>query len=168
MPVILKSIAVATLGLTALACSGRAAATAFEHSWAAARFAPCEGVGAAGSFRVHVSGDATTKADGTKVVGSLAVYTSAAAYTQSAGSTSAFATVNAGGTERKKVLLATPRPPALIPKPKADESRAVYLPAGMTISIPAGGELSVSASAILTTDGGSCALGSSAATVPLP
>ena len=168
MSITLRSIAVAALGLTALACSGRSAAKTFEYSWAAARFVTCEGVGAAGSFRVHVSGEATTKADGAKVLGSLAVYTSAAAYTRNPGSTSAVAIVKAGGSERKKVSLETPKPPALIPQPKTDETRAVFLPASTTITIPAGGELLVSVSAAVKTDGGSCALGTSAATVPLP
>ena len=163
-----KAVALAAFGLAAMGWEIPAAATAFQHSWVAARFAPCEGVGATGSFRVHVSGDATAKSDGSTVVGSLSVYTSAGAYTQNPGSTSASAVVKVKGVEQKKFPLEVPKPPALIPQPKSDETRAVYLPTNTTITVPAGGELAVSAAAVIKIDSGSCALGTSTDTVPLP
>ena len=115
----------------------------FSTSWVSARYAPCEGIGVAGSFRVYAAGDATVAADKTRKVTSLAVYASSAAFTQATGSVAARAIVKRNGSTVSQIVLTRPTPPAIEPAPKADEARRVYLPSGMTLTMATGDRLYV-------------------------
>jgi hypothetical protein len=153
------------VGLGIAVLSGACLAQNISFSWVSPKYTPCEGVGAAGSFRVYVEGTATPKAgDGTRKVTALSVWVSSAAFTANSGSATARAVVKNGETVR----LVRPTPPFIETTPKADESARVYLPQGTMLTIPANGTLSLSASAMVKTEAGSCALGSSENTVPLP
>ena len=140
----------------------------FSTSWvSAARYAPCQGIGAAGTFRVYAAGDAIVATDKTRKVTSLTVYASSATFTQAAGSIAARAIIKHNGSTVNQVVLTPPTPPVVEPAPKADEARRVYLPAGKTLTLAIGDQLHVEASAIAGTPSGTCTLGSSTSEIPL-
>jgi len=151
---------------SATACVTQAAP--FQHSWVAPKYAPCEGVGATGSFRVHVSGNVDVAPGGVKTINRLMAHVSSGSFTQSEGTATARAFVTVGAAENKSVILARPTGSVVEPAPKPDESRRLYLPDGAVLAVPKNGELWVAATALLKTSAGSCVLGSSEQKVNLP
>jgi hypothetical protein len=155
----------AAVGLLGFLASSSVHASEFAHSWVEARYAPCEGIGGHGSFRIAVSGTTSPGTAGDVNIGSLSVHSSSAAFTQGEASVSATASVRVGGAVKRSLTLGRPTAPSIEPSPKPDETRRVYLPPNAALALPKGGELWVSASAIVKTSAGVCALGSSEAKV---
>ena len=158
-----RNIPLAFIGLFGLTCHLYAAE--FSHSWVEARYTPCEGVGAHGSFRIHVSGQVTPSVGDARSIDSLSVYASSAAFTQGEVSTSASARIKVGGSVKQEITLTRPTTDAIEPSPKEDETRRLYLPSGKTLALPKDGELWVAASTVVKTAAGVCALGGSEARV---
>jgi hypothetical protein len=165
----LRRIAGSVVLCGALLVSLDAHGAEFSQSWVSPKFAPCEGVGIAGSFRVHVAGAATPKQpDGSRTVTALQVHASSAAFTQGDGSIASKAIVRRAGGTVEEVPLIRPTPPSMEATRKPDESAKLYLPKDKTITVPDKAELLVSAAAVVKTPSGTCALGSSENAVKLP
>lgn len=141
--------------------------TTFSTSWVSPRYAPCEGVGVAGTFRIYVEGIANMGPDRSYKITSMSVRASSAAFTQANGSVAAKAIVKRNGSPVGHLLLTRPTPPAYEPAPKADETPRVYLPRGGSLTLANGDRLHIEASAIAHTSSGTCALGTTVGEVPI-
>lgn len=139
----------------------------FSISWVSPRYAPCEGVGVAGTFRVYVEGIANVGPDRSHKITSMSVRASSAAFTQADGSVAAKAIVKRNGSPISHFVLTRPTPPAIEPAPKADETRRVYLPSGKSLTLASGDRLHIEASTIARTSSGTCALGTTVGEVPI-
>lgn len=150
-----------------LLVSATACAAEFDQSWVAPKYALCEGVGAAGSFRVYVSGSTAPAPGGARAVRRLATHISSAAFGQFQGELAARVTVKVGGSVKQGEVLARPAGHAIEPAPAPGESRRLYLRDGATLLVPPTGELWITVTPTVRTEAGACVLGSSEQRVDL-
>lgn len=151
-----------------LTCASAALqAATFKQDWVAPQYAPCEGVGVHGSFRVWVSGNYEVRTNGEKRITFLSVHTSSGAFTQLPGTTTATALVKVNGAVKLKVVLSRPVGAAVEASLRKDETSPVYLQRSKVIAMPKGAELWVDASVAVKTSSGMCGLGSSSRKISL-
>jgi hypothetical protein len=159
----------AVIGLCVMFTASSVEAREFSQSWQGSKFAPCEGIGLLGAYRVHVRGDVEGKADGSKVITNLSLYATSATFTQNEGSVTGSAVVRAGAQIVERIVLARPSVTSIEPSPKPEETRRMYFPEKTkALTVQKNGELWIEAFVAVKTSQGACALGGTSQKVELP
>lgn len=136
---------------------GASAAEAFSRDWLGASFAPCEGFGVHGAYRIYLSGRTTGSGQERSLV-YVSVYVSTAAKNLGTLRLTAAIQKRAPGDPGEKILLTRPTVPTGEEQPGALDSSRLYLPHGTTVRVPAGTTLRVEVTPSVETPQGSCVL----------
>jgi hypothetical protein len=155
-------IAVITLLAAVL---GVTAPTKQEWSWMGSRFAPCEGVGLNGAYRVHVEADVQELAGSLTITSLQARAASAIFQTSPAQFSLSVSVIDAAGKVRQTYRLERPSGAVIEPAPLPSESRRLYLPSGKVLRAGADEKLRFDGAASVSTEAGVCALGATQHTV---
>lgn len=128
-------------------------------SWATPNFAPCEGVGIHGSYRVTARANIVSDS-GAKTINSLTVFASSAAFSPDTSSLTVGVDVVTPPAPVQSISLVTQPPDSIAESPDSNETPRLFLPPNTIIPVTANTKLVFNVSATIQTPQGSCAVGS--------